>query len=87
MFITNGQNPVRIEKDERRYFAMVVNDKMKQNKVYFERLTGLMNKYKFELREYFQRRPVNNNDMKVIETDANKNVLYLNSSNLQLTLN
>jgi len=66
---------------------MVVSDKMKQNKVYFERLTGLMNKYKFELREYFQRRPVNNNDMKVIETDANKNVLYLNSSNLQLTLN
>ena len=39
LFITNGQNPVKVEKDERRYVVATVSDKMMQNKVYFGRLS------------------------------------------------
>lgn len=83
LFITNGQNPVKVEKDERRYVVATVSDKMMQNKVYFNRLNNVINKYRNELRDYFQNRPVCKSDMVVVETSGSKNLLYLNSSNIE----
>ena len=83
VFVTNGQNPVKIEKDERRYVALNVSDKMMQNKKYFERIVAIATKYKCALRAFFERRLVTKYDMVVIETEGNKNLMYLNASNLQ----
>lgn len=82
IYMTNGQNPQKIERDERRYVAMRVNPKMKGQKNYFIHILDVVRKNKAALRDYFQNRPVTTSDMKVINTEANKNLLWLNSSNM-----
>jgi hypothetical protein len=71
-FSTNGQNPVRVERNEERYQVFKVNPKMRGNKQYFRNIIELVEKYKEGLRYYFENRPVKFEDLKVIPTEASK---------------
>jgi hypothetical protein len=82
-FSTNGSNPVKIEKNEERYLVLKVNPKMKAQKEYFTRIFEIIKTNIEELRFYFENREVKFNDLKVVETDASKNLVWLNSNNTQ----
>ena len=71
VFITNGQNPVKIEDNQRRYIALRVNNLHQQDHQYFDKLVTTIKQEKFHLRDYFQNYTVEKSDMKVIDTEAN----------------
>ena len=79
LFITNGQNPVKIEDNQRRYhIALRVSNIHQQDHQYFDKLIKLIKQEKFHLRDYFQNYTVEKADMKVIDTEANRDLLLLN---------
>ena len=79
---TNGQNPVRLEKDQRRYTVFKINPAREQDTGYFTSLRKIVKENKFYLRDYFQNLEVSFKDMKVIETRGNKDLLELNKSSI-----
>ena len=74
-FSTNGSNPVKIEKDEERYQVLRVNPKMKAQKQYFIRILELVKNNLEGLRFYFENRDMKFTDLKVLETEASKNLV------------
>jgi len=80
ILITNDQNPCKIERDhERRYVATIVPDTMRQQSEYFVRVQECVDNNVAGLRHYFQTRPCVK--PKVIHTEANKDLIYLNECN------
>lgn len=62
IFTTNGFNSVKIPEDDRRFMAIACCNKMKNNKVYFDRLTDMV-KSKKHMRRFYEdlmERPLQN---------------------------
>lgn len=87
IFITNGQNPVKIIVGDRRYVANKLSNKMLGNKEYFVNVKNNVKDNVEGLRYFFENRKVNIFEMKPIMTEAYKRIIELNEDIRQSFIN